>query len=49
LKQMHNNINPCQYYVGLTIFCGIFLTFNMSVGNILKNIVIPIEYCYGYE
>ena len=38
---MHNIIqshNKCS--VGLTIFCGIFSTFSMNVGNISLNILL---------
>ena len=35
--------------MGLTLFCGIFLTFNLNIGNYLKNNVSPMEQCYEYE
>jgi hypothetical protein len=33
----------------LTIFCGIFSTFSMNVGDILHEIVDPAEHCYESE
>ena len=33
--------------MGVTIFYRIFFTFKVNVGNILQNIVNPMEHCYG--
>lgn len=32
-----------------TIWCKKWLAFNMKVGDILWNVVSPIEHCYGFE
>jgi hypothetical protein len=34
------------YFVGMILFCGIFSTFGMNVGDILQNIVSPAKQCY---
>ena len=38
-----------EYFVKLTVFNGIFLTFSLNVINIMQNIVSPTKHCYGSE
>jgi hypothetical protein len=50
LQNIHHIQYECEeYYVGLTLFYKILLTFSLNAVNIMLNIVSPVEHCYGSE